>query len=105
MIKEGKQRVREMLRENGYRKITLQEDKRDTPKTYFLYDGEIHIRVNDSITFHFGEDKLMGCSAHICADGYDLGTHCQIAEEIFKKLLTGEASEAEVRDYVQKVLY
>ena len=102
-ITECKKRVREMLRDYGYKKITISEHKRGVMKVWYLYDGEIHIQVNDELSFHFGEDKIMGCSAHICADGTDCGTHHQIAEEIFKKMLTGESSETEVRNYINSL--
>lgn len=102
-MKECKKRIREMLRDYGYKKITLSEDKKGMQKVYFFYDGEIHIRVNDDLSFHFGEDKIMGCSAHICADGVDCGTHFKIAEEIFVKMLTGISSESEVISYIKSL--
>ena len=102
-MKECKKRIREMLRDFGYKKITLSEDRRGLSKVYFFYDGVINIRVNDDLSFHFGEDKIMGCSAHICADGVDCGTHYRIAEEIFKKMLTGVSSESEVRNYIRSL--
>ena len=89
-----------MLRDFGYKKITLSEDRKGISKVYYLYDGVINIRVNDDLSFHFGEDKIMGCSAHICADGVDCGTFFSYAEDIFKKMLTGVYSETEVRKYI-----
>lgn len=102
-ITECKKRVREMLRDYGYKKIQMSEDKKGLQKVYFLYDGEIHIRVNDDLFFHFGEDKLLGCSAHICAGGTDLGTHYAIAEETFKKLLTGITSAEEITRHIDSL--
>lgn len=99
-MKECKKRIREMLRDFGYKKIALSEDRKGVKKVYYLFGGVINIRVNDDLSFHFGEDKLFGCSAHICAGGVDCGTHYRIAEEIFKKMLTGVSSESEVRDYI-----
>lgn len=99
-ITECKKRVREMLRDFGYKKIAMSEHKFEMSKVYFTYKGVIHIHVNEKLSFHFGEDKIMGCSAHICADGTDCGTHHKIAEEIFKKMLTGNSSPNEVCDYI-----
>ena len=95
-ITECKKRVREMLRDYGYKKIQMSEDKMGLQKVYFLYDGVIHIRVNDNLSFHFGEDNLMGCSAHICAGCTDCGMNHTIAEETFKKLLTGMTTSDEI---------
>jgi hypothetical protein len=97
-ITECKKRVREMLRDYGYKKISLSEDRKDTEKSYFEYKGEIHIIVNDNLSFHFGLDKLMGCSAHICCRGTDCCTRHEWAEKLFKKYLLGEVSE----DYISK---
>ena len=102
-MKECKKRVREMLRDFGYKKIAMSEDKRGVSKVFYLYDGEIHIRVNDDLSFHFGEDKFTGCSAHICADGTDCGMSHNHAEEIFKKILLGVSSEMEVRKYISSL--
>jgi len=97
-MKECKKRIREMLRDFGYKKITLSEDRRGISKVYYLYDGVINIRVNDDLSFHFGEDKIMGCSAHICCRGTDCGTLFQWAENLFRKYLLGEIDE----DYISK---
>ena len=102
-ISECKKRVREMLRDCGYKKIQMSEDRMGVQKVYYIFDGVINIRVNDQLSFHFGEDRLMGCSAHICAGGTDCGTHYAIAEETFKKLLLGMTSCEEIVKHIESL--
>ena len=99
-ITECKKRVRNLLRDYHYTRTTIDEFNREKSKTYYFYRGEIHVHVDEDLSFHFGVDELMGCSAHICANGTDCCTHFQIAEEIFKKMLTGESSKKDVQDYI-----
>lgn len=102
-ITECKKRVRSLLRQQGYSKTTVSETNSKSEKVFCYYDGILTVIVNNNISFTFGEDKLMECSAHICAAGTDLCTLYSIAEDLFTKYTNGEIKEEDIIKYVERV--
>ncbi len=102
-ITECKKRVRSLLRQQGYSKTTVSETNSKSEKVFFYYDGILTVIVNNNISFAFGEDKLMDCSAHICAAGTDLCTFYNIAEDLLTKYFKGEINEEYIVKYVEHV--
>lgn len=100
-VTECKKRVRCLLRKHGYKKTSLTETDRNSSKVYYYYDGILTVIVNSNLSFAFGEDKVMNCSAHVCAGDTDLNTLYYIAEQLFIKFLSGQMTEEEIYNYVR----
>lgn len=99
-ITECKKRVTELVKSHGFKKITLAEHNASTTKSYYLYNGELYIIIDNDLLFSFGEDKLMGCTSHICCGGTDCGMDYDLSEIKLKDYLAGKTTKKEIMEYI-----
>ena len=99
-ITECKKQVTKLVKSHGFKKITLAEDDASTEKSYYLYNGELYIIIDNDLSFSFGEDKLMGCSSHICCGGTDCGMDFDLAMIQLEDYLAGKTTKKEIEEYI-----
>lgn len=91
-----KRKVEKILKENGYRKVAM-EDFVSGEKTYYRYGGSISFEIGN-IYYAFGEDKLMHVLGHICGFGSDCGTSLvDMLFDTFKLHMEGAITEKEIK--------
>lgn len=99
-ITECKKRVTKLVKSHGFKKITLAECNSSTEKSYYQFNGELYIIIDNELSFGFGEDKLMGCSSHICCGGTDCGMSFDLAMIQLEDYLAGKTTKKEIMEYI-----
>ena len=99
-ITECKKRVTDLVKCHGFKKITIAEHNASTTNAYYTFDGELYIVIDRDLSFSFGEDKLMGCTSHICCEGTDCGMDYDLAESKLRGYLAGTTTRQEIIEYI-----
>jgi len=99
-ITECKKQVTKLVKSHGFKKITLAEHNLSTEKSYYQFNGELYIIIDNELSFGFGEDKLMGCSSHICCGGTDCGMSFDLAMIQLEDYLAGKTTKKEIMEYI-----